>query len=422
MKRTLVVAALIAAPRIVSPQAPPLRPLGRVDATSIEPMASVSQVRALPGGRVIVNDNSGRRVLLFDSTLKLVRIIADTTSATANAYSSRIGGLIAFRGDSTLFADPATISMQVIDANGTLVRTMAIPQPDAAQSLIGGPFGTPGFDARGRLVHRAATDRQLMDAKFKKSPDSAVIARVNLESRAVDTVATFAIPKVTLHAREPSGGWTVVVALVNPLPLTDDWALLSDGTIAIVRGREYRVDFIDEHDRISHGPRIPFEWERVAENDRQRIIDSARVEMEKLRAAQAARNAASAVSAGPTGPSSGANGRQLATADGAVRAAPASSGPMLMPLEFVPPEDLADYRPAFRQGSALGDAEGRLWIRTTKVVNGGDVYDVVDRKGQLVERIQVPPGRVVAGFGPGGSVYLGVVDGTVTRLERARLR
>ena len=290
--------------------------------------------------------------------------------------------------------------MQVIDANGTLVRTMAIPRPDAAQSLIGGPFGTPGFDARGRLVHQAATDRQLMDEKFKKSPDSAVIARVNLESRAVDTVATFAIPKVTLREHAPAGGWTVVTALVNPLPLTDDWAVLSDGTIAIVRGREYRVDFVDENDRISHGPRLPFEWERVADDDRARIIDSTRIEMEKLRAAQAARNAASAVSSTPTAPSSGGNGRQLATADGGVRPAPASGGPMMMPLEFVPPEDLADYRPAFRQGAALGDAEGRLWIRTTKVVNGGALYDVVDRKGELVERIQVPPGRVIAGFGP----------------------
>ena len=95
--------------------APPVRPLGRVVSTATEPLASVSQVRALSGGRVIVNDIGGRRVLMFDSTLKVVTVIADTTSATADAYSSRIGGLIAYRADSTLFADPATLSMLVID-------------------------------------------------------------------------------------------------------------------------------------------------------------------------------------------------------------------------------------------------------------------------------------------------------------------
>ena len=36
-------------------------------------------------------------------TLATFTIVADTTSATANAYSSRAGGLIPFKGDSTLY-------------------------------------------------------------------------------------------------------------------------------------------------------------------------------------------------------------------------------------------------------------------------------------------------------------------------------
>jgi hypothetical protein len=82
---------------------------------------------------------------------------------------------------------------------------------------------------------------------------------------------------------------------------------------------------------------------------------------------------------------------------------------------------MPDYRPAFRQGAARGDADGNLWIRTSKSVNGGTVYDVVNNKGELKDRILIPPGRVIAGWGPGGMVYMGVVDGTITRLERARV-
>ena len=156
-----------------------------------------------------------------------------------------------------------------------------------------------------------------MDAKFRASPDSAVIARVDLLSRTSDTVAKFMIPKVTLDPQKGSNGWTIVVALVNPLPLTDDWALLSDGTIAIVRGREYRVDFVDEADRVTHGPRVSFEWERVRDEARDSIIDSTRTEMEKLREAQIARNAAAAPGVpAAAGPTTGANGRQLTGADG----------------------------------------------------------------------------------------------------------
>jgi sugar lactone lactonase YvrE len=89
---------------------------------------------------------------------------------------------------------------------------------------------------------------------------------------------------------------------------------------------------------------------------------------------------------------------------------------------MVQPTDLPDYKPAFLPGSTRVDADGNLWIRTTQNVDGRPVYDVVNRKGELVDRVQLPSNRVIVGFGAGGIAYLAVRDGAVARLERAKVR
>jgi hypothetical protein len=83
--------------------------------------------------------------------------------------------------------------------------------------------------------------------------------------------------------------------------------------------------------------------------------------------------------------------------------------------------DLQDYRPAFGQNSVRSDAEGNLWVRTTTPSDKGAIYDVVNGKGQLVDRVRLPFGRVISGFGP-GVVYMGVLDVVGARLEMARIR
>lgn len=420
-----------------APPLPPLTALGPVLATSKEPLGSVSQVRALPDGRVIVHDLTGRRVLLFDSTFQHMTVIADSTSATGNAYGSRLGGLIAYRGDSTLFVDPQSISMLVIDPNGKIVRTMAAPLPNEVNQLIGGQNGTPGFDAQGRLVYRAQMrlSQKAMQAmqpgqfQMPALPESSFVVRVDLKTRKVDTAATFRIPKINMNVTRDDNGRVMVTSTVNPIPWTDDWALLSDGTLAVVRGQDYRVDLIGPDGKVTSAPKLPFEWQRLSDEDKTAIIDSTRTAIEKMRAAQEARNASGA----PTDTTK-AGARQRPQADGAITMTFRSSGDgrggpgampagfTLPPMQFVTPGEMPDYRPVFRQGASRGDDDGNLWIRTSRLVKGETEYDVVNDKGVLTKRVLVPPGRVIAGFGPGGLVYMGVVDGDVTRLERAKVK
>jgi sugar lactone lactonase YvrE len=89
---------------------------------------------------------------------------------------------------------------------------------------------------------------------------------------------------------------------------------------------------------------------------------------------------------------------------------------------MVQPSELPDYKPAFVPGSTRADTDGNLWIRTSQNVNARPVYDIINRKGELIDRVQLPANRVLVGFGSGGVVYLAVRDGATARLEKARVR
>mgnify|MGYP001796272621 CR=1 FL=1 len=106
-----------------------------------------------------------------------------------------------------------------------------------------------------------------------------------------------------------------------------------------------------------------------------------------------------------------------------MRASDGGPGGRALPqINFGAPSELPDYKPPFGSGATRADAEGNLWIRTSQNVNGLPVYDIVNRKGELIDRVQPPAGRVIAGFGAGGIVYLGVRDADSARLEMARVR
>jgi hypothetical protein len=86
-------------------------------------------------------------------------------------------------------------------------------------------------------------------------------------------------------------------------------------------------------------------------------------------------------------------------------------------------ERVARYRPAINSGSAKPDLDGNVWIRTSATRAGsiaGPIYDVVNRKGELVDRIQVPSGRTIVGFGKRGVVYMMARDDKAAWLERTK--
>lgn len=394
---------------------PPVRALTGVVRTAGVPVASIAGVRELPDGRLLLNDVAARRLVVFDRGLERFTVIADSTAATGTAYGSRYGGLLPYHGDSTLFVDPLSMTMLLLDGGAKLVRVLATPKPDAAMALTGGVVGYPGFDAQGRLVYRAPPARtpppRARDGEFvlPVQPDSAPLVRLVLASRRLDTLTFVRIAPRRMSVTRPDRGSTRLTIVVHPFPVVDDWAVLSDGTVAVVRGRDFHVDLFRPDGSRGAGPRIAFDWQRLTDDERVAVIDSMRTALSREPVAN------------PT-----AIGTAYAletTAVGRAGASPpaASRGAADAEAEVVPvsPTELPDYRPAFAAGGVRADTEGRLWVRTiTPDMRAGPVYHVLDRTGRLVARVRLPAGSAVAGFGR-GVVFFGTRDVRGVHLHRA---
>jgi hypothetical protein len=301
-------------------------------------------------------------------------------------------------------------------------------------------------------------------------PDSAFVVGINLDTRRVDTLATVRTPRTTLVARQTAEGFNVN-SVTNPLPLIDDWAVLPDGTIALVRGRDYRVEWLGAEGASASSEKLPFPWVRLTEEDKTRFVDSIRTQQTRNAQTSFTTNTiiwsnllnkpypptftpapnyvppngfardwilpkgvafpatyTYACAPGVTPP----NGPPVPGAESCVASPYADyytggytpNAPNYRPPLVVRADELPDYRPPFVQGAVRADADGNLWVRTQpmKPVQGGPVYDVVSREGKLVDRIQLPSGYQLVGFAPGKVVYLTMRDAKGLHLARVRLR
>ncbi len=262
---------------------PPVRRIESAQAVSTVSLSAITSVRQLSDGRVLLNDGTRRRLLLLDSTLAEVGVVLDSLTEVENAYGTRAGSLIPYRGDSTLFVDPATYAILVLDETGRIARVRSVPRAQDVTwlSSVNGQFGFPGFDANGRLVHRisAQAARPAIAPPsnvpyFPQPPDSAFIVAVNLDTRKVDTLGAIRIVKSSFTVRASADGDFDISSVSSPLPLLDDWAVLPDGTVAFVRGRDYRIEYLNGDGTVTSSEKLPFEWTRMTDDDKTRMMDS----------------------------------------------------------------------------------------------------------------------------------------------------
>jgi hypothetical protein len=384
-------------------QSPPIRSLPAPHAVSTLTFDFPTRIRELPNGRILVNDLGRRQLILFDSSLKVVAIVADSIPGAENYYGPYPAGLIPYVGDSSLFVDQSAVTMLIIDPNGKIARVASVPRAKDIGSL-GDDIHT-GTDAKGRLLYRAPptflggftpSGGGMRSAGggggggrasggippgVPVSKDSDAVLRIDVSSRRLDTAGMFRIRNDHFRLEKTSEGYRVRSEL-SPIHMVDEFTVLSDGALAIVRGADYHVDFIGADGALFSGPKIPYNWRRLSDEEKGTIVDTARKSWTEF------------FKNDPDGPRP----------------------------DWVSPSKLPDYFPAFNQNAVTGDRDGNVWVRTNAKRSGGTgtLYDVINRKGKLIDRIEVPPKRQVLGFGKGGVVYFITSDEGGRRLERTR--
>ena len=443
------------AQQAATPPSIPVRALTVAISTDSGVFRSASNVRALSNGSVLVNDRLLRRLVMLDSTLRRINILADTAPGAPNRYGAQVAGLIPFVGDSSIFIDNESQSLIVIDPNGKFGRVIAPPKASDLRAMTSGVAN--GFDQRGRaiyLVSRSQPPRgpTPQDPSGKPTirtlPDSAAIVRADFDTRTVDTIMLIKTPPAKSVMVQPTPNMTMSMNAFNPLPQTDDWTLLPDGTIAVIRAQDYHLDWLGKDGKLTSTPKMPFDWKRITHEEKEHLIDSLKQAYEKAQSKPAADAGAQKVVDAGGGRGGEAEKRVAMGVAGAGGVAPpAGSAPpppgvlgvtagFRMPFVTLEPSELPDYYPPVRAGMMRADPDGNVWLMpSTSTLSQGSilagaaaaqtsslVYDVIGRDGVIKERVKLPPGRNLAAFGPNGVVFMvyAPVPG-VSYVERARI-
>lgn len=430
MRRGLGIVALVALPSVSWAQSPviPVVELPRASAASTVRFGTILNLRELPNGGVLVDDAARKQIALLDAKLAFTRMVFDTARGAPNFYGPRIMPLIPYLGDSTFFPTLNTRVLTVVDPAGNIGRASATPVP-----LDLFFFRRAGTDGQGRLVF--AGEPVILSHEIGKPPavsDSAPLVRIDFAKRTDDTIAYVMRPLAWADA-VPVAGPGAIGRYFNPDPLRtlDDWTMLSDGTLAIVRGHDYRVDFLRPDGSKFSSPKLPFDWRPLSDADKEKMIDSAIA----LRVISARTNTLVNGIEKLVAWNGTAKGREagpgtevypkLDTANALISKNNGGSDMIVVNQPRRKIEEVFDYYPPVRDHAALADLDDHLWIlpTTSKQSKAGElVYDVVNTKGELFERVRVPLGRYIVGFGRSGVVYL--ATGNMTNgfaLERSKL-
>ena len=352
------------------------RSLSSPDARFPEAFSSITGLRELPNGRVMIADPLGQALSIID----LEAGTADTLGRVGGGPEEykQPDALFALPGDSTLMMDLGNTRLTAIGLDGGFGGTMPMTR---GQPGAGGPGGMlivipRGVDNLGQIYFQPFGGFRPGGAP----PDSGAVVRLDRSTMAMDTVGL-----VKLQGRDvqTSGGAMDRNVRMVPIPMSpqDGWAVGWDGRVAFVRSADYSVHWVLPDGGTVNGGPNEYDAIPIGRAEKEEYVENARGSGLQVRVTI----------------DNGAPQASLSRGGGG------GSGPGIDDYEW------PDAMPAFQANRVYISPEGDAWVQRYVRANDAPAFDIFGEDGKLKGRVTLPQGRRLVGFGK-GSVYLSVRD------------
>lgn len=374
----LALLAATATTRLAAQQAPTLSTLSAPRAQFAEPFSSLSGLRELRDGRVLVADRLEKAVHLLDFRSGTFREVGRVGSGPGEYQMPT--ALLPLPADSTLLVDFGNMRLTVIDPGGRLGESWSM------LSSTGDLRNPSGVDRAGMLYFTAMG---AFRPGSEGPPDSVAILRWNRAADAADTATQLPLPESTMSMRTSGGGAGFRLRGMSPLAPRHGWAVGEDGLIAIVWPEDYHVEWIDPRGTRRPAPPVRYVPVPVTEQDKAAWTDA------------------------------------MANATGVMMTVGGESGSGARTVRMPRPDpaevDWPEVKPPFDASQIRFAPDGTLWVQRHVKHGTPTTVDVFDREGRLVRRVVFPTDRRFVGFGA-GVVYLAHKDADdLEWLEKYRL-
>lgn len=311
------------------------------------------------------------RVLVLDAKLATATPVG--TQGAGSGELAQPEGLVAGLKDTTLLIDLGRSDIPVIDPAGRIVASRAVP---AAPIALLAPGGI-AVDGSGRLLYQPLVQQQRNASAGVEivTPDTAPIMAFDFKTGGTIPVAQVHVEErsSTMESDSTRPGSMRMRMKTFPFPTIDDWVVMRDGTLAIIRGADLHIDWIAPNGKRQSSPPIPYA--KVA------VTDSDKV---KFRSRMDAINGLT--DSMPMMP------RNLSTTQSA-------------------PDSFPAFKPPFSARGAKAAPDGTIWLPASFISPASaDGFYVVGRDGRIREHIHLMKGQRLVGFG-NGVVYVAVNQG-----------
>lgn len=338
---------------------------------AVAPVAftSITGLRELAGGRVVVVDAAERRLVVVDFDEQLVEQVGRQGSGPGEYVAPN--RLFPLGAGATGLRDAARQQILVLSALGAPAGTLNSRSPPSRLGTMLLPAPTASAaDTLGRLYATISVIHQLPRGRLVPA-DSFALVRWSVDAPRSDTIASFG-QRLPVTAIVQSGYVVSRPGPVEPFRAFVQWAVALDGTIGVVFPDPYRIELISPEDgRRWRSPPIPFSPIRVSEAHKR-----------QWRQAQTTPVVLMVYSG-------------LGAAPYARTIRPTPREPSRWPRTLPPITD----------SPTVFDRLGRLWVARTTQVGAPPLFDVFSRRGDRVAQVTLPRTTRLAGFGE-RAIYL----------------